>query len=90
MQHNAIYGTEKKDFNKTQDLPRSGPLPPPTAATGCSTVLGTPIDTTPDAIPSLPSPTDTVPEANSGQPTSPDITSDDVIMDHLQYLSYHS
>ncbi len=119
MQHNAIHGTEKKDFTKNQDLPRSGPHPPCTAAAGCSTVLGTPIDATPDPIPILPSSSTTdidltrleegnpltaddkiieseyftypiVPEANVSQPTSSDITSDEIITDHLQYISYYS
>jgi hypothetical protein len=119
MQHNAIYGTEKKDFTKNQDLPHSGPHPPRTAAAGCSTVLGTPIDATHDPIPILPSSSTTdidltrleegnpltaddeiieseyftypiVPEANVGQPTSSDTTSDEIITDHLQYLSYYS
>jgi hypothetical protein len=29
-------------------------------------------------------------EANLGHSTSPDFTADEIISDHLQYLSYHS
>jgi hypothetical protein len=46
LQHNAIFGTEKKHFTKTQDLPHNGTQPPRRAAIGRSvTVLNTTLDT---------------------------------------------
>jgi hypothetical protein len=117
LQHNAIHGTEKRNFNKTTDIHRSGPPPPQTAATGSiiipDTAPGTPSNssTSPSSSPDIETdlsrlkednillPNDEVieseyfsypAEANLGHSTSPDFTADEIISDHLQYLSYHS
>jgi hypothetical protein len=119
MQHNAIYGTEKKNFNKTTDITRPGPHQPKTAAAGNIIIPTTSSDPPlhPSTTSNSPPATDTdltrleegnhlspdneviesdyfsypIPaEANLGHFTSPDFTADEIISDHLQYLSYHS
>ncbi len=120
MQHNAIFGSEKQNFSKTQDLPRAVKHPPCSAALGHRVTLLD--ETTPEVLDTtepLPSPPDTdltltrleegtplapddeiieseyfdypiSPAANFCQSTSLECASDDIITDHLQYLSYHS
>jgi hypothetical protein len=120
LQHNAVFGSEKQNFSKTQDLPHAVKHLLRSAALGHRVTLLD--ETTTDVLDTtepLPSPPDTdlaltrleegtplapddeiieseyfdypiSPAATFCQPTSLECASDDIITDHLQYLSYHS